>query len=124
MADVVRLLWEFVLDCLRSPEQLKAQNAVLHHQLNILRRKTPKRPKLSNSDRVLLIRLYRIFPNIAGAVSYTHLVAGMMGAAALLLTLAVLASSPVRALAGDLAAIKAASNLDNDPQDAKAVAAV
>jgi hypothetical protein len=25
MADVVRLLWEFILDCLRSPEQLRAE---------------------------------------------------------------------------------------------------
>jgi DNA uptake protein ComE-like DNA-binding protein len=38
--------------------------------------------------------------------------------------LAVMASSPVRALAGDLAAIKAASDLDQDPRDAQAVAAV
>jgi DNA uptake protein ComE-like DNA-binding protein len=36
----------------------------------------------------------------------------------------VLLSSPVQALAGDLAAIRAASNLDSDPQDAQAVAAV
>jgi len=43
---------------------------------------------------------------------------------ALLVSLAVLTSSPVRALAGDLASIKAASNLDNDPRDAQAVAAV
>jgi DNA uptake protein ComE-like DNA-binding protein len=39
-------------------------------------------------------------------------------------TLAVMTSSPVRALAGDLAAIKAASDLDPDPRDAAAVAAV
>ena len=38
--------------------------------------------------------------------------------------LAILTSSPVRALAGDLAAIKAASNLDQDPRDAAAVAQV
>jgi hypothetical protein len=69
MADLVRLLWEFVLDCLRSPEQLKAQNAVLRHQLNILRRKTPKRPKLFGSDRMLLVWLYRLFPGIAGVVT-------------------------------------------------------
>jgi hypothetical protein len=42
----------------------------------------------------------------------------------LVTTLVVLGSSPVRALVGDLAAIKAASNLDQDPQDAQAVAAV
>lgn len=38
--------------------------------------------------------------------------------------LAVMTSSPVRALVGDLAAIKAASDLDPDPRDAQAVAAV
>ena len=38
--------------------------------------------------------------------------------------LSVIGSSPVRALAGDLAAIKAASDLDPDPRDAAAVAAV
>jgi hypothetical protein len=69
MADLVTLLWEFVLDCLRSAEQLRAENAALRHQLNILRRKAPKRPKLSNSDRALFVWLYRICPNIAGAVT-------------------------------------------------------
>jgi hypothetical protein len=59
----------FVLDCLRSPEQLRAENAVLRHQLNILRRKAHKRLKLSNSDRALFIWLYRLFPGVAGAVT-------------------------------------------------------
>jgi DNA uptake protein ComE-like DNA-binding protein len=38
--------------------------------------------------------------------------------------LTIAGSSPVRALAGDLAAIKAASELDQDPRDAQAVAQV
>jgi competence protein ComEA len=37
---------------------------------------------------------------------------------------AFLTSSPVQALAGDLATIRGASNLDGDPQDAQAVATV
>jgi hypothetical protein len=69
MADLVRLLWEFVLDCLRSPEQLRAENTVLRHQLNVLRRKAPKRPRLSNGDKVLFMWLYRLFPAVAGAVT-------------------------------------------------------
>ena len=50
----------------------------------------------------------------------------VLGLAALVMAsaLAVITSSPVRALAGDLAAIKAASDLDPDPKDAQAVAAV
>jgi hypothetical protein len=39
-------------------------------------------------------------------------------------TLTVIASSPVRALAGDLEAIARASDLDSDPKDFQAVAAV
>src|ERR1019366_2698602 len=69
MANLVRLLWEFILDCLRSPEQLRAQNVVLRHQLNVLRRKSPKRPTLSCSDRALFVWLYQLFPNIAGAIT-------------------------------------------------------
>jgi len=50
----------------------------------------------------------------------------VLGLAAALMAgaLSLIASSPVRALAGDLAAIKAASDLDQDPRDAQAVAAV
>jgi hypothetical protein len=69
MADLVRLLWDFVLDCLRSPEQLRAENAVHRHRLNILRRKISKRSKLSNSDRVLFVWLYRLFPGVADAIT-------------------------------------------------------
>jgi hypothetical protein len=69
MVDLVRLLLDFVLDCLRSSKQLRAENAALRHQLNILRRKAPKKPKLSNSDRVLLVWLYRLFPGIADAIT-------------------------------------------------------
>lgn len=46
------------------------------------------------------------------------------GAFATVSTSAVLISSPVQALAGDLAAITKASSLDNDPQDFRAIAAV
>ena len=67
--DLVRLLWEFLLDFLCSPEQLRAENVALRHQLNVLRRKAPKRPKLSNSDRALFVWLYRTVPEVAGAIT-------------------------------------------------------
>jgi DNA uptake protein ComE-like DNA-binding protein len=50
--------------------------------------------------------------------------AGMLCLGLAVAAATILVSSPVRALVGDLAAIKAASNLDSDPQDAQAVAAV
>jgi transposase InsO family protein len=68
MLDTLKLLWVFAEDCFRSPVQLRAENAILRHQLNILLRKAPKRPKLSSIDRTVFVWFYRLFPNVAGAV--------------------------------------------------------
>jgi hypothetical protein len=58
----------FVLAVLASPFksklQLEAENAVLRHQLNVLRRRLPTRVRLTNNDRWFLIQLYRWFPSI------------------------------------------------------------
>jgi hypothetical protein len=61
-------LLHFVLWILASPfkskSRLEAENAVLRHQLIVLRRKMPGRPRLTNNDRWFLIQLYRWFPSI------------------------------------------------------------
>ncbi|TAI59557.1 hypothetical protein, partial [Bradyrhizobium sp. Leo170] len=58
----------FVLAVLASPFKsklrLEAENAVLRHQLNVLRRKLHGRARLTNQDRWFLVRLYRWFPSI------------------------------------------------------------
>src|ERR1700733_14900674 len=58
----------FVLAVLASPFKsklrLEAENAVLRHQLNVLRRRLHSRVRLTNHDRWFLIRLYRWFPSI------------------------------------------------------------
>src|SRR5450755_2205320 len=69
MADIVKLLLAFVRDCFRSPEQLRAENAALRHQLSVLCRKIPTRPRLSGSDKALFVWLYRLFPQIIGAIT-------------------------------------------------------
>src|SRR6202023_1374530 len=43
---------------------LEAENAVLRHQLNVLRRRLPGRVRLTNNDRWFFIQLYRWFPSI------------------------------------------------------------
>jgi hypothetical protein len=52
-------LLHFVLGILASPfkskSRLEAENAVLRHQLIVLRRKMPGRPRLTNNDRWLRI---------------------------------------------------------------------
>jgi hypothetical protein len=44
--------------------RLEAENAVLRHQLIILRRRLPGRVRLTNHDRWFFIQLYRWFPSI------------------------------------------------------------
>jgi transposase InsO family protein len=58
----------FVLAVLASPFKstlrLEAENAVLRHQLNVLRRRRHGRVRLKNNDRWFFIQLYRWFPSI------------------------------------------------------------
>jgi hypothetical protein len=59
----------FVLAVLSSPFKsklrLEAENAVLRHQLNVLRRRLQGRHvRLTNNDRWFVIQLYRWFPSI------------------------------------------------------------
>src|SRR6266446_1761922 len=58
----------FALAVLASPFKsklrLEAENAVLRHQLNVLRRRLHGRVRLTNHNRWFLIQLYRWFPSI------------------------------------------------------------
>src|SRR6266436_4344668 len=61
-------LFCFVLAVLASPFKsklrLEAENAVLRHQLMVLRRSLRGRIRLTNNDRWFFIQLYRWFPSI------------------------------------------------------------
>ena len=48
----------------KSKLRLEAENAVLRHQLNVVRRRLPGRVRLTNHDRWFFIQLYRWFPSI------------------------------------------------------------
>ena len=48
----------------KSKSRLEAENAVLRHQLIVLRRKVRGRARLSNNDRWFFVQLYRWFPSI------------------------------------------------------------
>src|SRR4029077_6597957 len=58
----------FALAVLASPFKsklrLEAENTVLRHQLNVLRRRLHGRVRLTNQDRWFLVQLYRWFPSI------------------------------------------------------------
>jgi hypothetical protein len=48
----------------KSKLRLEAENAVLRHQSNVLRRRLHGRVRLANHDRWFFIQLYRWFPSI------------------------------------------------------------
>jgi hypothetical protein len=56
MRDLWSLIWCAVVGLVRSRVALQAEILVLRHQLNVLRRKSPKRMALGNIDRVVANR--------------------------------------------------------------------
>jgi transposase InsO family protein len=66
-------LFYFVLAVLASPfkskMRLEAENAVLRHQLIVLKRRLRGRARLTNNDRWFLVQLYRWFPSILQVVT-------------------------------------------------------
>ena len=63
----------FVLAVLASPfkskRRLEAENAVLRHQLIVLRRRVRGRAQPTNNDRWFLVQMYRWFPSILTVVT-------------------------------------------------------
>jgi transposase InsO family protein len=63
----------FVLTVLVSPfrskSRLEAENVALRHQVVVLRRMVHKRVRLTNSDRLFFIQLYRWFPSVLKVIT-------------------------------------------------------
>ena len=68
MNDLRRLIWCATVGLVRSRAALQAEILVIRHQLNVLRRKSPKRVALGNIDRVLFVGLYRFSPKVLDAL--------------------------------------------------------
>jgi hypothetical protein len=68
MADVCRLIWCFVTGLFRSHAALQAEIVILRRQLNVLRRKSPKRLVFGNIDRLVFTALYRLMPPLLDAL--------------------------------------------------------
>ena len=69
MRDVLKLIWWGLIGLLRSRASLEAEILVLRHQVNVLRRRSPKRLAFSNLDRLIFAGLYAIAPRILGALA-------------------------------------------------------
>ena len=69
MRDLFRLILGVLASLFKSRAELEAEILILRQQINVLRRRTPKRPHLNNSDRFLFVWLYHWFPSVLGAIA-------------------------------------------------------
>src|ERR1700716_2523757 len=64
MIEFLILFLHVLVSPFKARAQLEAEIVVLRHQLNVLRRRVPSKPKLAIVDRLLLVWLYRLFPSV------------------------------------------------------------
>src|SRR5262245_57258849 len=69
MLDFVRLFFHILSAPFRTQAQLEAEITMLRHQLNVLRRQVPSRPRLTAADRLLFVWLCRLFPSLRSAIT-------------------------------------------------------
>src|SRR6266567_582927 len=68
MSDLCRLIWCALIGLFRPRAALQAEVLVLRHQLNVLRRKSPKRLAFGNVDRLVFTALYHVAPGVLDAL--------------------------------------------------------
>jgi hypothetical protein len=69
MIAFVILVLHIVVSPFKMKARLEAEIVLLRHQLNVLRQHVPSKPRLTVSDRLLFVWLYRLFPSMLNAVT-------------------------------------------------------
>ncbi len=69
MIALIRVVLAVLASPFKSKSRLEAENAVLRHQLIVLRRKLKGRARLTNNDRWFFVWMYRWFPTILKVVT-------------------------------------------------------
>ena len=69
MLDFLRLFLHVLAAPFRTQAQLEAEVTLLRHQLNVLRRQAPSKPRLTAADRLLLVWLWRLFPSLRSTIT-------------------------------------------------------
>jgi hypothetical protein len=69
MWDAWKLLCSLLIGLFRSRASLEAENLILRQQIIVLRRTAPKRLCFNAVDRLILVGLYRLFPDIRHALA-------------------------------------------------------
>jgi hypothetical protein len=69
MKDMFKLIRGLLASLFMSRARLVAEIMILRQQINVLRRRAPKRQHHNNTDRFLFVWLYHWFPSILGAIA-------------------------------------------------------
>jgi hypothetical protein len=69
MIAFLSLIRHVLVSPFKTQARLEAEIVMLRHQMNVLSRRVPSRPKLSVVDRLLFVWLYRLFPLVLSAVT-------------------------------------------------------
>jgi transposase InsO family protein len=69
MLDFLRLSVHVLAASFLTQAQLEAEITMLRHQLSVLRRQAPSRPRLTAVDRLLFVWLCRLFPSLRSAIT-------------------------------------------------------
>jgi transposase InsO family protein len=68
MMELFKLLFSAVVALVRSRASLEAENLALRHQLNVLRRQSPRRRAFNTLDRLVFAGLYQFAPSVINAL--------------------------------------------------------
>ena len=69
MLDLLKLFVHVLAAPFRTHAQLEAEITLLRHQLNVLRRQVPSRPRLTAADRLLFVWLCRLLPSLRTSIT-------------------------------------------------------
>src|SRR5664280_2986288 len=69
MTELLKLIFSVLALLFKSRAKLEGEILVLRQQINVLRRRVPKRPHLNNTDRFLFVWLYHWFSAVVSAIA-------------------------------------------------------
>ena len=69
MKEACSLIWTALIGLFRTLSSLAAEIPVLRHQINVLRRHSPKRQTFSSADRLIFAGLYQFAPTVLDALA-------------------------------------------------------
>jgi hypothetical protein len=69
MTAFLNVFLHVLISPFKTQARLEAEIVLLRHQLNVLRRQAPAKPKLTAAHRLLFVWLYRLFPSVLNAIT-------------------------------------------------------